>query len=65
MSLLQQALKHENDLDTDNLFRLEMTKKGLFKTTEEIHYLSHKEEDLHKQLKEQKVLLKELEDRVE
>jgi hypothetical protein len=49
--VLQQALKHENDLDTDNLYKLEVTKKNLAKTTEEIQYQIKKEEQLHTSLK--------------
>lgn len=47
LSVLQQALKHENDLDTDNLYKLEITKKNLVKTTEEIQYQINKEQALH------------------
>jgi len=36
LGVLQQSLRHENELDTDNLYRLEVTKKNLVKTTEEI-----------------------------
>ncbi|TNV73626.1 hypothetical protein FGO68_gene4756 [Halteria grandinella] len=60
LGVLQQSLRHENDLDTDNLYRLEVTKKNLVKTTEEIQYQISKEEQLLIQIKEKHAQIEEL-----
>ena len=44
LNVLQSALRHENDLDQDNHYRLDTLRRNLAKNKDEIHWQDSKEE---------------------